>query len=364
MKKISQRQLIIFYCIYSFAIKFLMLPQLLSTHAGKDAWLSALFGTVLELAVLFLVLNVLIIGRDGDIYSDIRNNTKAIGGKIIIALMLAVFLLQAFILIRSAYHLLNDNLFEDISVKLFSVPMLIMGIFFCFLPARAIFRSGEIFYVFIIIGIALSVFPALSQISASEILPIADHGAKPMFTGFYYNLIYFESASFLLMFSGDIKIEKHFRKKFMITAGIVGLFFVFFVFMFYSLFGPLAATKNIAVANLTLYSSFITNNGRLDWVLITIWLLLLMLRFGVTFYCCFTAVRYITNVKHRAGLIGLPLAVFIYLITTLLFASQESLNNFIKNIPWLIAGLYILIPVLFFINSLINKKKKAEVTHV
>ena len=358
MKKISSRQLTIVYCIYSFSIKFLVLPQLLSQSAGRDAWISALIGTILELAVLFIALTVLTKNQNSDIYSSLRRTTRWFGAKVVMTGMLVIFLIQIFILTSQAFSLLNDNMFERIPVYFFSIPMLLLGVFFCFMPVRALFRSGEIFFIFIVIGIALSVFPAIGQINPGEVLPILGNGIGSILGGFYLNLIYFESAFLLLMFSGNVKIEKHFRKNFMAMAAVLGVFFVFFVFMFYSLFGPLSPHKNLAISNLTLYSSFITQNGRLDWVLVTIWLLLLLLRFGITFYCAFSCLQYLTNVKHRAGYLSISLAVFVFCISTFVLSSQRIINNFIGTIPWLIVILYVAIPVFIYINSFLTRSQR------
>lgn len=344
MKKISTRQLIIFYFIYSFSIKFLMLPQLLSKTAGADGWISAAFGTIIELLVLWFVLSLI-------------QSPKFKVQKFILPLMLAIFLLQIFILINQSFNLLKDNLFENLSVYYFSVPMILLGVFFCFMPTRSVFRSGEIFFVFIIFGIILSVFPALAKINPQEVLPIWSSTGS-IFSALYLNLIYFESAFFLLMFRNDIKVEKHFRKKFMTVATIVGAFFVFFIFMFYALFGPLAPMKNVAVTNLTIYSSYMTGNGRLDWVLVTMWLLLLLLRFGVTFFCAFMCLRNITGLKKRAGILGAGIAVFVWVVSTFVFSTSRNLNAFIHAIPWLIASLYIAIPVAFFAASLLQKRRR------
>jgi len=325
-----------------------MLPSLLAATAGKDAWIAAGVGTVIELAILFVALTVI----------TRQPKLPTILSKAIMFPMLFIFLLQIFILINQAFHLLNDNMFEKVPVHYFSIPMLLLGVFVCLMPTRAIFRSGEIFFIFIILGIALSVFPALTRINPGEVLPILDNGAKPFLKALYLNLIYFESAFFLLMFRNDIKVEKHFRKKFMTVATIVGAFFVFFIFMFYALFGPLAPMKNVAVTNLTIYSSYMTGNGRLDWVLVTMWLLLLLLRFGVTFFCAFMCLRNITGLKKRAGILGAGIAVFVWVVSTFVFSTSRNLNAFIHAIPWLIASLYIAIPVAFFAASLLQKRRR------
>jgi hypothetical protein len=339
-----------------------MLPSLLAKTAGADAWISAVFGSAAELILLFISLTVLELNKDKDLYGTLRGGQK--GGafrtcfaKVLILLMISIFLLQIFIILDQTFHLLNDNIFEKFPIYYFSVPILLLGIFFCFMPERAIFRSGELFFIFILFGIALSVFPAVIRIDPAEVLPAFKNGATPSFNAFYKYLIYFESAFMLLSFCGDIKIEKNFRGKFMAVAAGVSIFFVFFVFLFSSVFGPLAPIKNMAVTNLTVYSSYFTGSGRLDWVLVTIWLLLLLLRFGITFFCAYTGLRYITGIKHRAGILGTSLAVFIYCISAFVFTTSRNLDRFTSAVPWLAAGLLVVLPLIIFAVSLFEKRK-------
>ena len=374
VKKITGRQLVIFYCIYSFAIKFLSLPSLLSGEAGHNAWIAALIGTLMELLVLFAVLCVLVIGQGSDIYSDMRTNTKFVGAKFVVLCMLALFLLQLFILAAQSYVLLSQNLFTELNLHKFLAPLVIFGVLFCFMPARAIFRSGEIFFILVILGVALSVFPALTQMRPSEVTPIFGGGFLPILRSSYLNLIYFESAAFLLVFSGDINQRgtargmqetqppiynpKRFIGRFMMIAGGVGFFFVFFVFMFTSIFGPLGTTKYLAVTNLTTYSEFLTQSGRLDWLLVCIWALLLLLRFGATFFAAFACVRYLFNVKHRAGYIGFSIALFLYLMIWLLVRTPARLNDFVLLAAPAIAVLFFLVPLACFVNALILRRRK------
>jgi len=361
MKKISTRQVIIFFCIYFFSIKFLSLPGLLSSGAGRDAWIVALLGSVIEIGILFLVLNVLSIGKGSDIYSDLRANTTFIGAKLVIFAMFGLFILQIILLTSQSYLLLNEHLFSgSLNIHKFLVPLMVFGMIFCFMPARSFFRSGELFYILVLIALALSVLPSLPQMRPSEVTPMLENGASPIFLTLLRNLIYFESASFLLVFSGDIKIEKNFRRNFMITASIVAVFFVFFVFMFTTLFGPIADTKNVAIANLTLHASFLTQSGRLDWILVCVWLLLLLVRFGVTFFASFACVRYLFNIKHRAGYIGFGIAVVTYLLFYFLFKDKDTLDSFVRTLAIPTAAVVIVIPIACFINALILKKRGAK----
>lgn len=353
LKKISTRQLVIFYCLFSFSIKFLSLPSLLAEFSGRDAWLAALLGTVLELLMLFVVLNVLKRGAGSDIYSDVRRRVTGVGAKIFVLMMLFIFLVQIFLIADQIFRLLDQHLFDSLNVHKFLVPLMLMGVMFCFMPARAIFRSGEVFWLFILVALVLAVFPALRNVRVSELSPLTGGG---VLNAVFRNLIFFETAAFLLVFSGDIKIEKKFTRKFMLWAGGAGLSFVFFVAVCTMLFGSLAPIKTTAIAELTTYSSFLTQGGRLDWLLVCTWVLLLLLRFGVTFYCAFASIRYILNIKHRAGFIGFGIVAVVYPIFVLF-------DNWTTRTPVAItiAVLFLAVPLVAFLCSLVptNHERQA-----
>ena len=362
-KKITSRQLIIFFCIFSFSIKFLSLPQILSGDAGRDAWLSALFGGILEFGLLFLALTVLERRQNSDIYTDFKKTTTFAGAKLFALLILTVFIVQIFIIIATMFDLLTDSIFTSLNHHKFIIPLVLLGVMFCFMPSRAIFRSGEIFYILVALGLILSILPALGQMEPRLVTPVLENGLWTPLRGTFRNLIFFESVAFLLIFSGDVEITKHFKRKFMTTASLLSAFFVFFVFMTYSIFGPLSPEKGIAITDLTIYSAFLTQGGRLDWILVCIWLLLLLLRFGVTFFAIFMSVKYILGVKDSsskgwAGGVGLGIAVSIYLTYILLFKSADRLDAFTTAMTIPIAVLFFVIPIGAFIVGLILFKKE------
>jgi spore germination protein KB len=258
----------------------LLLPSLLFKTAGRDAWIAAAIGTAIELLILYFT--ILYVSKKPK--TLFYNDTKFFS-KFFMLIFLAVFVYEILILLSQAYELLNDNLFEHVNRYTFFIPLILMGLFFCFCPSRAIFRSGEVFFVFIILGVAISVFPALTRTQPSEILPIFENGFMPILNAVLQNIIYFQSALFILIFKGEITTSPRFKTKFMTASILVGLFFVFFVFMFVCLFGELAEYKTVAITN------FVA--GRSGWTLVTMWLLLLLLRFGVTFFCAWRCMKYI-----------------------------------------------------------------------
>jgi len=328
-KKISTRQLIIFYAIFSFALKFLSVPKLLATTVGTDAWISAIISTVIELLVLFLALNILVMGKRS---------------KIVLPFMLAMFFLQMVVIIGASHSLVTRHLFHEMRLQTFLIPLVLFGMAFAFVSARAIFRSGEIFYLLIIIGLALSIFPVIPRIQVSQMTPVGSSGFGSIVSSVFRNLIFFESASFLLIFSGDIKVSKDFRKKFMTIASVIGVVFVAFVFIAISVFGPLAMYKDNAIVDLAV--------RRMDMIVVCVWLILLMLRFGVTFHAAFVCIRYLFNIKKYPRIIGIFMAVALWAVWT--FAGGNFINHLATHI--IIAVLVFIIPIL----CLIGRRSKDE----
>lgn len=340
MKKISVRQIIIFYFIYSFAIKFLMLPHFLSGEAGRDAWIAAGLGALVELCVLWLVLLVMSADREEDVYSGLRSPFL---GKPVLVFMSAFFLVQTLITLSHTNYLLANTLYENLNIHMLIIPMLVLGIFFCYSKTRAVLRSGEIFYILIIVSVSLAVIPSLWKIDIGETLPVLAKGLKPVFRTFYNNLIYFEAAFVLLMFKGEVDIKQRFKCKFMLCASIGAVLFVVFIFFFYSLFGPLASSRALGVADVAGQNSYLSQGGRLEWIIVCVWLLLLALRFGVLFYCCFAAVRYVIPVKKfQPAMIVFPMAIGIYALFLLI-----SLNAVLSALRPFVLGFYVLVPLLF-----------------
>jgi len=334
----------------------------MSESVGRDAWIAAAVGVVIELVMVFLVLSVLTRSRESDIYSDMRSRIGGIGAKGFVLMMFALFTLQLFVVASSAFTLTSSHLFYELNVHKFMIPLVLFGALFCLLPARAIFRSSEIFWLVILIAVVLSIIPALPQASMREITPILSGGGalRRVFMTTFRNLIFFESAAFLLVFSGDIKVEKNFRKKFMTVAVASGVVFVIFVVVFTAIFGALAPYKSVAVLNLSNYSNFLVQGGQLDWILVCVLLLALLIRFGATFYCAFACMRYLFNIKHLARIIGLGIAVALWVVFVWVMRTQSRLDEFVRTVALATSILFVAVPVLAFLLSPRSTRKSSK----
>jgi spore germination protein KB len=340
-----------------------MLPHSLSGGSYRDAWIAALIASIFEIVFLYIAITAMRLWQDKDIYAGLKNKVTPIGAKIVLGVLMLFFLLQSIITIKITNHLLTSTLYEDLGVHTFTIPLLLVGVFFCYSQTRAVFRSGEIFAFLVILALGLALLPSLGKSTPSEVLPMLDNGFRPLFGGIYKNLGFIESSMFLLMFSGSVKIERGFTRKFLISAGLGALVFVGFVFLFTTVFGPLAESKPLAIVNLTQVSSYISQNGRVEWIMVCVWLILLIMRFGVTFYCAFAAIRYVIGTRNcldrwQPAAIAIPLAVVMYIIHAVLIVSLKDMEGLLNALSPVLLAFYIIIPAFFLILSLVKRRGK------
>jgi len=312
-----------------------MVPHLLSQGAGRGAWIAALIGILVELGLVFLAL--LIIERGKPIF------------KVLIPIMFLVFLFHILITANSSFQLINDHLFFGINVQKVLIPLALFGICFCFLQNRALFRSGEIFYWIIIIALVLSIAPSLTSIRFNEIYPVEK--SISIFETAFMNIIYFESAFFILLFSGSVDTGKNFKRRFMISASVLSIIFVFFIALMTGVFGMLAPFKESGIIDLTAASSFLAGAGRMDFLLICVWLLVILLRFGAAFYFAYTCIIKTISLKKFKYIPAIVLGVGVWVMITFM--------PMIQNI-WIAGAVFTLILIVSILAFVSSKKREIK----
>jgi hypothetical protein len=266
------------------------LPSLLANGAANFAWVSALLGIVFEFILVLIA--VLIV-------KHFRNRPVFL--KIIYVIFIPILILELLLVTKTTYTLIHESFFDNVNIILFAAPLLAAGVFFCMSPARSFFRAGEILWGIVLIGLVIAIIPTIYSINWSDFNILIHGNIKSVLPATLSNLLYFESAIFIIVFSADMKIEKktRFAGKLLTTATVCGLFFVAITALFTVYFGPLSPEKTLAFTEFTTVSQYITNTGSFDWLLSCTWLVMLLLRFGVMVSAGFICVKEIMGIKKR-----------------------------------------------------------------
>lgn len=266
---INLRQLCTGYFLYSIGIKVLTLPATLANQAGNWAWVSAIIGVVFEIALVLIASLIL---------KFTKTHHRAF--RILCWLLIPLIIAGIGVTVVQIYHIAFTNLFTNLGITVLVITLIALGLFFLTRKPRAVFRSGEILKLFFVLGLILAIIPTLYNIKvdwqdlvkgdASQILPTTAS-----------NLLFFETATFVLAFGSETRKTNRELCKLNLTALLCGVGYAVFMVLFVLLFGGLSRHQTMGLVDMTTASQFITNSGSLDWLIATSILATLILRFGV-----------------------------------------------------------------------------------
>lgn len=276
---INMRQLCTGYFLYSIGIKVLSLPSALAQTAGNWAWLSALLGVVFEIVLVMLASLILK-----------HCAPQKTGFRILCWIIIPLIIAEIVITSIEIYHLAYTNLFTDLGITIMIITLVALGLFFLTRQPRAVFRAGEVLRLFFILGLILAIVPTFYnlQVNWQDLI----HG-KPsqVLTGATTHILFFETATFVLVFGSETKKSNRDLFKINLTAILCGIGYLALMVLFVLLFGSLTRHQTMGLVDMTTASEFITHTGSLDWLIATSILATLILRFGLQLVAVVTCIK-------------------------------------------------------------------------
>ncbi len=276
---INLRQLCLGYFLYSTAIKVLTLPSALATTAGNWAWVSALLGVVFEL-VLVVIASLILKFTD--------NQNKFF--RVLCWVLLPVIVIEIATTAMQIYRLAYTDLFTNLGITVFVITMVALGLFFLTRQPRAVFRAGEILWLFFALGLILAIIPTLYNIKVNW-HDLVRGDATQIVPATAMHLCCFESAVFVLAFGSETRKTNRDLCRLNLTALLCGIGYVAFMILFILLFGSLTKHQTMGLIDITTAAQFITSSGSLDWLIATAILAALVLRFGVQLVAVVTLLK-------------------------------------------------------------------------
>ena len=311
MKQLTSRQICMMFCICVISLKFLVFPALLSRYAGHDAYISVFFGLMLDLIIIIAI--ALVIKKYPDIsFKDIlKNNLGKVTFYIIYALLFFYCVIKGLLAIKEIHHYFLEFLFDEFNWLWFSLPMLAFIFYSIFKGIRALGRTVELLFVFIALGVLITVIIPITDVHLSYVLPFfEDYGG--VFNAIFKTAFGFADWIIFLVFMGDIKRDKSTSKRMILYTIGVYLFVILFFVIYVCLFRTTAVAKPYAFSDIPIYTELPSNSARIDWLSTIIWTITLILQASIMLNCSSRLLRDMIpkiNITWRAIIIvGLVLA--------------------------------------------------------
>lgn len=358
---ISSRQIIFTLIISLFALKVLLLPNLMARDMGRDIYIFTLFLCILDFLVLLMLL-YLMNKYDGMTFFEIVSHF--FGGhvaRIIMLLFMLFFFAKACGAFQSAYVYLNENLYTTYTWLTYSLPILLVLILCVQNGLVSFARTIEVCFPLIVLGFLMASFVGVIRADITNLLPVLeDAGGK--FLSITKFAFWFGDYLVLIPFFGRIEKNNEFSKKVTLSLLLSIALLVLFYVIVYCRYSYNIISHTNAISDILQVQPSSSDIGNFDWVLILIWDICLFLYLGINFVSashCFKETFY----PLKQIYVSLILCVAVLLVN---FFLQFNIYSFVilaqdSLLYYSIAVQYCL-PLVIFLVSLCKKRRKNEVS--
>ena len=346
MNKISERQIYFFLACIAPVAKLIVMPARLAGYCGNDLWLPALFQFAVQSLAVFCAL--LLAKRGKSLYDLLADRTGTIFAKIVV-LLVGAFLLFAGILPLLEQKLFVQGVFYDTLPSILSfAPFFLFLAYLCSKPLASYGRVFDLLAPIALVGLAGVLLFSVGNADYGAILPVGASGARGLLKGTAYSFAWFYYSALLLMMLGKFDYKKGMAWKGAVCYLAGGAAVVFFLVVFYGIFGGTAVNQFFAFTKTSKYFSGFTVLGRVDYLFI------FLLSLASSFYTALPVSGAIESIvqafgqkKYLPTLLSVFLAAGYFLLTYLLdFRFGDVMRAIAEQAFYLFPAFALLLPPL------------------
>ena len=339
-REINARQIAFAAAFLLPAGKLLEVPSILAKHAGGDLLLPAVLHFLIQILVILGVLYAASKSK-----SPLLERLKSALGKMIYpiyALYALYFFLAAVLPLLDAEKFVYATYF-DTAPTLFSFGVFFLfSAFVCTKGIKAVGRCADLcLFLFLIPFLALS-FMAITETDFSHLLPFFGTKLSKSLTAFSRTTPHFSDAVLLLPLIANLRYEENDGVKIVSGYGCGALLTLFFLAVFYALFGSLARREHYAFTKIGQYFPALSVVGRID--LLFVYFLSVVLLFYtclplqyVTYSIC--AICKTERKTLTAALLNFALLIFVLFTNRHYNAIYSLISGKLAPVFWLFANL-------------------------
>ena len=349
---ISARQFNVLVIIFVIGSSILYIPSILAAEAKQDAWIVAVFGSVVGILIAKLVASV------AKIYPDLNftQYTEVILGKWFGKLINLVFFINFFMLsgfvLRDVGDFWTTQIMPETPIEAILIMFVLVGVYSIRLGIETIARSAEIFIPWLILMVLVLLLTVTPQMKFSNIQPMFEFGFKTiMRTSLPFIANPFLQLSVFLMIyphvNNKMKAEKGLLMGVLIGSVILITFTVFSLLVLGSyvtssqFFPTYTLAKNISIGNFL---------ERIEVLVGLIWIISIFFKLTICLYASTLSLAYIFNLKDYKFL-TLPLSMILVVLSIVVYPNIAYTGEFVKWMFSYFAIMRLIIPVLLYIVS-------------
>lgn len=330
MNQLTNKQVGVLVSLSIISLKLFILPSLVSRYAGNNCYLSVMFSMVIEFLFILFLLWIMKKNPTKSIFEILEKKFGAVFPKILVGFLAIFFLGKSIVSMKELQNFLVQLLFEHISWWKFAIPLFGIIIYILNKSLRTFARSVQFFFWFLIMGASITLVLPLQQLQLVNLLPILNNGIAPVLEGSFFTTFHFVDFMVLLIIMGRVKYTKD-TSKTVIKYSILTYVFIFIYFVFYvGLFGNILVNEGLLVSDIPLYSNYPATNGRLEWLSMIIWTMVLVYQSALMMICARECFSFTTNLKNNA-IISIVISIIVAVSLYLVYLNYAGILKFITT---------------------------------
>lgn len=285
---IKVRQICIIMFIYTVVTRLLLYPTMLGEYSSRDLLFAALPDFLIQGIVIWSV-SYLCSRTEKTLPELVKDTVGVVGSRIVFGFFAAFFLLATIIPLFEQKLYVHAIFYDTVPSLAVFLPIFFFSVYAGTRNFKNIGRCADICLPIFIISMILIIAMSLSEVDFSNLLPIAKTPARDIFSGSLKTAYRFTEPAYLLMFVGRFRYKRGDAAKITLSYVAGGLLVLFFLAVFYGIYGDLTPSRQFAISKVSLYFSAIDIVGRIDllvlYMLEIVMLFALVLNVQFAVYC-------------------------------------------------------------------------------
>lgn len=355
-KQVSTRQFVVVQFLVALAVKMFMLPALMLRVVGKDSYIVMLAWIAFEFVDLTFVVLLARRNPDKTMYEILTDAFGKVVSRVIVALFTLFVCAKGLLVLGELKTFFIITMYADINWVVMLIPLMALLCAFGIRSLRSIGRTAELITPVIVVSTLVLSGLLLGDIEFANLLPVMENGFAPIKKGMLTFPMWFGDVSFLLMFLGNIKINRGFIWKSYLSKLVATALVMLFSVTLFSTYANVSTLIDYGnnVSNMTQLSMGAQDNGRFDLMFYCIWLFTVFLKLALIFYFFTRNLGFIVGTRNNY-LTSLICAAVWYAVSAFVLRNENvSYLFFTSAVKYALCPVAFVMPMLLYITALLK----------
>lgn len=355
-KQVSTRQFVVVQFLVALAVKMFMLPALMLRVVGKDSYIVMLAWIAFEFVDLTFVVLLARRNPDKNMYEILTDAFGKVVSRVIVAMFTLFVCAKGLLVLGELKTFFVVTMYADINWVVMLIPLMALLCAFGIRSLRSIGRTAELITPVIVVSTLVLSGLLLGDIEFANLLPVMENGFAPIKKGMLTFPMWFGDVSFLLMFLGNIKINRGFIWKSYLSKLVATALVMLFSVTLFSTYANVSTLIDYGnnVSNMTQLSMGAQDNGRFDLMFYCIWLFTVFLKLALIFYFFTRNLGFIVGTRNNYLTSPICAAVWYAVSAFVLRNENVSYLFFTSAVKYALCPVAFVMPMLLYITALLK----------